>query len=129
MNQLSQLAFSASKYYNAAVGFQLFLNLAKIQVQIMTTTVESVNAAVTLIIKAAILAARFSGRTRKRNLKKLSKMDADEKDKENGLRPDDVYYDSRPGKPNRNAKTAPCNIERQYFSNTRITGYRLKRVA
>ncbi|MCI0499845.1 MAG: hypothetical protein L0Y36_09230, partial [Planctomycetales bacterium] len=52
------------------------------QVQIMTNTIESVNAAVTLIIKAALLAARFFGRARKRNLKKLSKMDADEKDKE-----------------------------------------------
>lgn len=30
--------------------------------------------------KAAILAARFSGRARKRSLKRLSKMEADEKD-------------------------------------------------
>ena len=48
----------------------------------MTNNVEIVNAAVTLIIKAALLAARFSGRVRKRSLKRLSKMDADEKDKE-----------------------------------------------
>jgi len=34
------------------------------------------------MIKAALLAARFSGRTRKRCLKKLSKMEVDEKDKE-----------------------------------------------
>ncbi len=48
----------------------------------MATNIEIINAAVTLIIKAAILAARFSGRARKRSLKRLSKMDADEKDKE-----------------------------------------------
>ena len=41
----------------------------------MTNDIEIVNAAVTLIIKAAILAARFSGRARKRSLKRLSKMD------------------------------------------------------
>ena len=48
----------------------------------MTNNIEIINAAVTLIIKAAILAARFSGRTRKRSLKRLAKMDVDEKDKE-----------------------------------------------
>ena len=48
----------------------------------MATNIEIVNAAVTLIIKAIILAARFSGRARKRSLKRLSKMDAYEKDKE-----------------------------------------------
>ena len=39
----------------------------------MTNTIEIVNAAVALIIKAALLASRFSGRTRKRSLKRLSK--------------------------------------------------------
>jgi len=34
-----------------------------------------------------------------------------------------------PGKPERDAKTVARNIERQYFSSTRITGYRLKNVA
>ncbi len=48
----------------------------------MTTNIEIVNAAVSLIIKAALLATRFSGRARKRSLKRLSKMDTDEKDKE-----------------------------------------------
>lgn len=48
----------------------------------MTNNIEIINTAVTLIIKAAILAARFSGRARKRSLKRLSKMDADSKDKE-----------------------------------------------
>ena len=48
----------------------------------MTNNVEIVNAAVTMIIKAALLAAQFAGRTRKRSLKRLSKMEANEKDKE-----------------------------------------------
>ena len=48
----------------------------------MTNNLEIVNVAVTLIIKAAILAAGFSGRARKRSLKRLSKMDADTKNKE-----------------------------------------------
>jgi transposase InsO family protein len=46
-----------------------------------------------------------------------------------GLRPDDVYFNNKPDKPERNAKTVPCNIERHYFHHTRITGYRLKKVA
>ena len=48
----------------------------------MTTNVEIVNTAASLIIKAALLASRFSGRTRKQSLKRLSKMDAGQKDKE-----------------------------------------------
>lgn len=38
--------------------------------------------AIGLMIKSVILAAQFSGRKRKRSLKRLSKMNADEKDKE-----------------------------------------------
>ena len=48
----------------------------------MTQNIDIINAAVDLIIKAAILAARFSGSVRKRNLKRLSAMDIDSKDKE-----------------------------------------------
>jgi len=48
----------------------------------MTNNIEIINAAVSLIIKAAILANSFSGRIRKRSLKRLSKMDANDKDKE-----------------------------------------------
>ena len=48
----------------------------------MTKNIDIINAAVALIIKAAILAARFSGRARKRSLKRLAKMDIDDKDKE-----------------------------------------------
>jgi transposase InsO family protein len=46
-----------------------------------------------------------------------------------GIRPDDVYYNKKPKKPKRNAKTVPCNIEQHYFRHTRITGYRLKKTA
>ena len=38
--------------------------------------------AVSLIIKAAITAAQFSGRVRKRGIKRLAAMDIGEKDKE-----------------------------------------------
>jgi len=47
----------------------------------------------------------------------------------NGIRPDDVYYDKKPEKPKRDAKTVPCNIEYHLFRETRITGYRLKKAA
>ena len=46
-----------------------------------------------------------------------------------GLRPDDVYYDRKPGRPDRDSKTVPENIEQYLFQETRITGYRLKHVA
>ncbi len=46
-----------------------------------------------------------------------------------GTGPDDVYYDRKPEKPKRNAKTVPCNIEQRLFRQTRITGYRLPKVA
>ena len=59
----------------------------------MTNNVDIINAAVALIIKAAILASRFSGRVRKRNLKRLSSMDIDDKDK--GYDPDNFSRDLR----------------------------------
>jgi hypothetical protein len=31
-----------------------------------------------------------------------------------GIRPDDVYYSNKPDKPERDAKTVPCNIEQHY---------------
>ena len=48
----------------------------------MTKNIDIINAAVAFIVKAAILAAGFSGRVRKRNLKRLAAMDIDSKDKE-----------------------------------------------
>ncbi len=46
-----------------------------------------------------------------------------------GNRPDDVYYNCKPGKPKRDAKTVPCNIEKHFLRHTRITGYRLTKAA
>ena len=48
----------------------------------MKHNIEAITYAVSLIGKAAIVAARFSGRVRKRSLKRLAAMDIDEKDKE-----------------------------------------------
>jgi hypothetical protein len=46
-----------------------------------------------------------------------------------GVRPDDVYYDRKPEKPNRDVKTVPSNIEQHLFQETRVTGYRMKSAA
>jgi len=46
-----------------------------------------------------------------------------------GLRPDDVFYNRKPEKPDRDAKIVPTNIERHRVQETRVTGYRLKDVA
>jgi len=48
----------------------------------MDRNLDIIAYAVTLIIKAAIMAARFSARVRKRSLKRLTAMDTDTKDKE-----------------------------------------------
>jgi transposase InsO family protein len=42
-----------------------------------------------------------------------------------GHRPDDVYYDRNPKKPERDSKTVPHHIQRHLFKETRVTGYRL----
>jgi putative transposase len=46
-----------------------------------------------------------------------------------GFRPDDVYYDKKPDKPELNSKTVPSNIEQHYFRQTRVMGYRLTKAA
>jgi len=46
-----------------------------------------------------------------------------------GIRPDDVYYEKKPEKPKRDAKTVPCNITQHFFRQTRIMAYRLKKAA
>ncbi|AQQ70489.1 hypothetical protein SMSP2_00841 [Limihaloglobus sulfuriphilus] len=48
----------------------------------MSQNIEIINIAVRLIVKVAVLAAGFSERARKRDLKRLAGMDIDEKDKE-----------------------------------------------
>ena len=57
----------------------------------MNKNLDVISHAVTLIIKAAIMAARFSARVRKRSLKRLAAMDAGTKDKEILFLKDKVY--------------------------------------
>ncbi|MHC4440637.1 MAG: transposase, partial [Planctomycetota bacterium] len=47
----------------------------------------------------------------------------------NGFCPDDIFYDRKPEKPNRDSETVSSNIERYLFTETRVTGYRLKNAA
>jgi len=48
----------------------------------MNKNLDIINFAVSLIIKAALIAARFSGKSRKRSLRRLATMDINENDKE-----------------------------------------------
>ncbi|MCG7851246.1 MAG: hypothetical protein MIO92_01855 [Methanosarcinaceae archaeon] len=57
----------------------------------MNKNLEIINFAVSLIIKAALIAARFSGRARKRSLRRLATMDISEKDKGILFLEDKVY--------------------------------------
>ncbi|MHC4565950.1 MAG: hypothetical protein ACYTE3_09345, partial [Planctomycetota bacterium] len=57
----------------------------------MNKNLDVITHAVTLIIKAAIMAGRFSARVRKRSLKRLAAMDADTEDKEILFLKDKVY--------------------------------------
>jgi len=57
----------------------------------MNKNLDIINFAVSLIIKAALIAARFSGRSRKRSLRRLATMDISEKDKEILFLKDKVY--------------------------------------
>jgi transposase len=57
----------------------------------MAENLDVVNTAVSLLIRATLLAARFSGRVRRRSLKRPAAMDADAKDKEILFLKDRVY--------------------------------------
>jgi hypothetical protein len=57
----------------------------------MADNIEILNAAVSLLVRAALLAARFSGRMRQRSLKRLAAKDADAKAKEILFLKDRVY--------------------------------------
>ena len=60
----------------------IFTVLLNSKAEVMSKNIDIINAAVELIIKAVIFAASFSGRVRKRSLKRLSAMAVNEKDKE-----------------------------------------------
>jgi transposase InsO family protein len=57
----------------------------------MDKNLDIITYAVSLIAKAVVMAGRFSGRVRKRSLKRLAAMDADTKDKEILFLKDKVY--------------------------------------
>jgi transposase-like protein len=57
----------------------------------MAENLDILNTAVSLLIRAALLAARFSGRVRKRSLKRLAAVDGDAKAKEILFLKDRVY--------------------------------------
>ena len=57
----------------------------------MDKNLDIITSAVALIIKAVIMAGRFSGTVRKRSLKRLAAMDADTKDKEIIFLKDKLY--------------------------------------
>jgi hypothetical protein len=57
----------------------------------MKHNIEAITYAVSLIFKAAIVAAKYSGRVRKRSLKRLAALDIDEKDKEILFLKDKLY--------------------------------------
>ena len=57
----------------------------------MNNNGEVIRCAVALIIKSAVVAARFSGRIRKRRLKRLAAIDIHEKDKEILFLKDKLY--------------------------------------
>jgi len=57
----------------------------------MAENLDILNAAVSLLIRAALLAARFSGMVRQRSLKRLAAKDVDAKAKEIPFLKDRVY--------------------------------------
>jgi hypothetical protein len=57
----------------------------------MAENLDILNAAVSLLVRAALLAARFSGRVRRRSLRRLGARDADAKAKEILFLKDRVY--------------------------------------
>jgi hypothetical protein len=57
----------------------------------MNNNGEVISCAIALIIKSAVVAARFSGRIRKRSLKRLASMDLPQKNKEILFLRDKVY--------------------------------------
>lgn len=74
--------FSTILCYNAPSGAGFLHLLEELKIDVMDKNLDIINAAVSLINKAALLAARFSGRVRKRSLKRLAAMDVHDKDKE-----------------------------------------------
>ena len=78
----SLLAILPTFCYNFCLKLAFYIPWRNIKTDIMIKNLDIINFAVSLIIKAALIAARFSGRARKRSLRRLATMDINEKDKE-----------------------------------------------
>ena len=61
------------------------------EIDFMDKKHDAIAFAASLIFKAVIIAAKYSGRVRKQSLKRLATKDIDEKDKENIFLKDKVY--------------------------------------
>jgi hypothetical protein len=60
----------------------VFTRFGGAKISLMDKKHDTITFAVSLIIKAAVVAAKYSGRVLKRSLKRLGAMDIDDKDKE-----------------------------------------------
>jgi len=69
----------------------VFTRFGGAKISLMDKKHDTITFAVSLIIKAAVVAAKYSGRVRKRSLKRLGAMDIDDKDKEILFLVDKVY--------------------------------------
>ena len=79
-------------FYGTMLPLQLiFTCFGGARISLMDKNHDTITFAVSLIIKAAVIAAKYSGRVRKRSLKRLAAMDIDEKDKEILFLIDKVY--------------------------------------
>ncbi len=79
----SSLAILPTFGYNLCLKLAFYIPWRSIKTDIMNKNLDIINLAVSIIIKAVVIAARFSGRVRKRSLKRLAAMEVDAKDKEN----------------------------------------------
>ena len=68
--------------YNYALKEGIRILWRRLKISFMDKNLGIITTAVALIIKAVIMAGRFSGTVRKRSLRRLEAMDADTKDKE-----------------------------------------------
>ena len=87
----SSLAILPTFCYNFRLKLAFCIPWRNIKTDLMNKNLDIINFAVSLIIKAALIAARFSGRARKRSLKRLATMDINEKDKGILFLEDKVY--------------------------------------
>jgi len=78
----SSLAILPTLCYNLCLKLAFYIPWRSIKTDLMNKNLDIINFAVSMIIKAVVIAARFSGRVRKRSLKRLAAMEVDAKDKE-----------------------------------------------